>query len=159
VVVLAVVLVVTNLLTLGALAYVALRPAPHPRPDEAVARVLDQRPPIASSSATRRVISVEVLNPIELAATRGRMAGLAGSLAPGLIRRVVYDQTLKTMRRQLSEEGVAADVRLHVLRPPDRPEPPGALPGARPVASPTVAPQEAAEPSAGGERGGPLPGA
>jgi hypothetical protein len=158
VVVLAVVLVVTNLLTLGALAYVVLRPAPQPRPDEAVARVLDQRPPIASSSATRRVISVEVLNPIELAATRGRMAGLAGSLAPGLIRRVVYDQTLKTMRRQLSEEGVAADVRLHVLRPPDRPDPPVVSPVASPLAQP-VEPQEAAGPSAGGDRGGPLPGA
>lgn len=117
-VVLVVVLIVTNLVTIAALAYYALRPADQPRPDAALARTLDRVAPVASTSATRRVISIEILNPVELASTRGRLAGIAGSLAPGLIRRVVYDQTIRTMRRQLADERVAADVRLHVLAPP-----------------------------------------
>ncbi len=112
-VVLVVLLIVTNLVTVGALAYLALRPDDHPKPDAALARTLDRLPPVASSSATRRVISIEILNPIEVAATRGRLAGIAGSLVPGLIRRIVYDQTIKTMRRDLAEEKVVADVRLH----------------------------------------------
>ena len=119
--VLVVLLIVTNVVTLGALAYFALRPGEHPEPDATLARTLDRLPPAASSSASRRVISVEILNPIEVAATRGRLAGIAGSLAPGLIRRIVYDQTIKTMRRHLADEQVVADLRLHTLRAPERP--------------------------------------
>jgi hypothetical protein len=121
VVVLVVLLIVTNLFTAGALAYFALRPAAHPTPDAPLARTLDRLPPTASSSASRRVISIEILNPIEVAATRGRLAGIAGSIAPGLIRRIVYDQTIKTMRRHLADEQVVADLRLHTLRAPERP--------------------------------------
>jgi hypothetical protein len=117
---LVIVLVVTNLAALAALAYVAFGPPTQPAPDPAVARVLNAGLPITSTSATRRVISIEILNPLELAAaTRGRLAGIAGSIAPGLIRRVVYDQTVKQLRRQLGEEHVAADVRLHIVRPAD----------------------------------------
>lgn len=119
--VLVVLLIVTNLVTVGALAYFVFRPERHPSPDPAVARTLDRLPPVASGSASRRVISIEILNPVELAATRGRLAGIAGSLAPGLIRRIVYDQTIRTMRRHLADEQVVADLRLHVLRAPGRP--------------------------------------
>jgi hypothetical protein len=72
--------------------------------------------PTGLAGKTRRIISVEILNPMELVNNRGRMAGLAGSLAPGLARRVVYDQALKTLRRQLESKHVLADVRLHTLR-------------------------------------------
>jgi hypothetical protein len=71
---------------------------------------------------TRRLITVEILNALELAAGRGgRLAGLAGSLAPGLTRRVVYDQTVKALRRELGRMVVHADVRLHTLRAVPRP--------------------------------------
>jgi len=63
------------------------------------------------------VITIEILNPIELAATRGRLVGMAGSLAPGLTRRIVYDQAVRNKKRQLAEEHVVADVRVHTLRP------------------------------------------
>jgi hypothetical protein len=118
VVVLLVLLIVTNLATLGALAWFFLRPTDVPRPDAALAGSLDAAPrPAPSSGATRRVITIEILNPIELAGTRGRIAGIAGSLAPRITRRIVYDQAMKLVRRQLAEEHVVADVRLHVLRP------------------------------------------
>jgi hypothetical protein len=80
----------------------------------------------SSSLGNRRVITIEVLNPIELAGTRGRLVGIAGSLAPGITRRLVYDQVLKTLRRQLADQRVVADVRLHVFRPD---EPAGRPPG------------------------------
>ena len=75
------------------------------------------RRPATSTSSVRRVITIEILNPIELAGSRGWWAGIAGSLAPGLTNRVVYDQAIKLVRRQLADHDVVADVRLHVLVP------------------------------------------
>lgn len=72
----------------------------------------------APANRTRRVITVEVLNPIELAAARGRIVGVAGSLAPGFVTRLVHEQTVKTLRRELTAQGVVAEVRLHTLAPP-----------------------------------------
>jgi hypothetical protein len=112
-----VVLIATNLASLGLLAWYLLRPVDHPRPDEAVAHRLSRhRRPAVSTSSTRRVITIEILNVIELAGSRGRLAGLAGSLVPGLTHRLVYDQAMKLVRRQLADESVVADVRLHVMR-------------------------------------------
>ena len=73
--------------------------------------------PAGVTGRDRRLITIEILNPIELATARaGRVAGLAGSLAPGLTRKLVYDQTLRTLRRELDEQNVLADVRVHTLR-------------------------------------------
>ncbi|MGI8680496.1 MAG: hypothetical protein ACR2LX_17790 [Jatrophihabitans sp.] len=115
---LVIVLVVTNLATLGVLAYLYLGPADGPRPDTAASDALNRTPrPPAVPGGTRRLISIEILNPIELAGTKGRIAGIAGSLVPGLTRRIVYDQTLKILKQQLVDQQVVADVRLHTLRP------------------------------------------
>jgi hypothetical protein len=121
VVVLVIVLAVTNLATAGALVWLALRPSVEQPPDPVLAAALAALPrPAASSSAARRLITIEILNPIELAGARGRWAGIAGSLAPGLVRRLVYEQALRTVKRQLAAEQVIADVRLHEFAP--RPE-------------------------------------
>jgi hypothetical protein len=58
-------------------------------------------------------ISIEILNPIELAAKESRMAGTMGGLAPGLIRGIVYRRTTSMLRDQLAENGVQAEVQLH----------------------------------------------
>lgn len=117
-VVLLIILIVTNLVTLGALVWLVLRPVEHPRPDEVVAQsLLQHRRPGTSTSSVRRVITIEILNPIELAGSRGRWLGIAGSLAPGITHRVVYDQAMKLVRRQLAAHKVVADVRLHVADP------------------------------------------
>jgi hypothetical protein len=115
VVVVVIVLVVTNLASLGALLYFRYGPEQHPRPDGQVAAAIDRATPRGAAGAIRRVITVEILNPIELAATRGRLVGMAGSLAPGLTRRIVYDQAVRNMKRQLAEEHVVADVRVYRL--------------------------------------------
>ena len=114
------VLVVTNLVTLGVLGWIFLRPAKHPRPDAVVARGVEIRRPPTSTSSVRRVITIEILNPIELAGSRGWWAGIAGSLAPGLTNRVVYDQAIRLVRTQLADHDVVADVRLHVFDPAAR---------------------------------------
>jgi len=122
------VLIGTNLLTLGLLVRWRLRPVDHPAPDPVVAASIEAMRPAASSSSTRRIITIEILNPIELAGTRGRLAGIAGSLAPGITRRIVYDQAIRNLRHQLVQEHVVADVRLHTVNPAR----PGDRPGDRP---------------------------
>ena len=60
-----------------------------------------------------RVIAIEILNPIELAASQVQFAGVVGGIAPGAIRKVVYEQAVKMMKEQFEKEGVKADVRIH----------------------------------------------
>jgi hypothetical protein len=116
-------LVATNLLSLGVLVRFLLKPTPQPEPDDVVQKYLAERRPAVSSSGTRRVITIEILNPLELAGKRGWWAGIAGSLVPGITRRIVHDQALRMVRRQLAHERVVADVRLCVLHP-DSAQPP-----------------------------------
>jgi hypothetical protein len=69
-------------------------------------------PPIAAGS--RRLITVEILNPLELATTKSRAAGLLGSVTPATVTRIVYDQAGAQILAGLEEEGVVAEVRVHV---------------------------------------------
>lgn len=108
--VLLIVLIVTNLVTLGVLAWYLLRPAERPRPAAELAGPLP-----ADRAGTRRVITIEVRNPVEVAGSRSRWAGIAGSVAPGLMHRLVHDRILRSLRHQLAEQGVAADVAVQVL--------------------------------------------
>lgn len=62
----------------------------------------------------RAFITVEVLNPIELASTQSRAAALLGSVRPQLVTKIVYDQVAKRMLEGLEEEGVVAEVQVHV---------------------------------------------
>ena len=115
-IVLLVLLCCTNVVTAAALLrHYRSRPVV---PVREVTEVLGEGPPpVGTGTRTRRVITVEILNPLELAAHRGRVAGIAGSLAPGLVRRMVHDQTVKRLQHELAAQRVAADVRLHTLRP------------------------------------------
>ncbi len=114
-------LVATNLLSLGVLVRYLLKPTPQPEPDDLVKKYLAERRPAVSTSGARRVITIEILNPLELAGKRGWWAGIAGSLVPGITRRIVHDQALRMVRRQLAHERVVADVRLCVLHPEPAP--------------------------------------
>jgi hypothetical protein len=139
--VLVIVLIVANLATLGVLAWYLLRPVDHPKPDDVLAASLSaHHRPAVSTTGTRRVITIEILNPIELAGTRGRLLGIASSFAPRITHRIVYDQALKLVRRQLADERVVADVRLHVMRPEDAPRPPATGWPTDPVAPPPARP-------------------
>jgi hypothetical protein len=115
-----IVLVVTNLLTAAAVIWLWRgRTAQEPIPASEVAELLATlaaQP--AAVSGVRRVISVEILNALDLAGTRGRVVGIAGSFAPSITRRLVNEQAVKALRRQLAEQRVVAEVRLHTLRGP-----------------------------------------
>jgi hypothetical protein len=117
--VLVVILVVTNLVTLGVVGWLLLR-RPAAEPDAVVTSALDGSPRPSGALGVRRVITIEILNPIELAGSRGRVAGIAGSLVPNITKRVVYDQALRQIRRDLRSQNVIADVRLHTIRPVTR---------------------------------------
>lgn len=67
----------------------------------------------ALASTKKKVIVVELLDPIGLATRRMSIAGPVGGLAPRAIERVVHDQTVKTLREVLVTYGVDADVQMY----------------------------------------------
>jgi hypothetical protein len=84
----------------------------------------------------RQVLTIEILDPSEVAASRGRALGLVGALAPGIVRRVVYERTRRIVIDQLAAQGVRADVRLHTLRPAAAGRPPSDVVEVVPVDAP-----------------------
>lgn len=64
--------------------------------------------------AGRRLITVEILNPLEVAGRESRAGGLVGTLAPSLVTRIVYDQASQQILDGLSAEGVDAQVQVRV---------------------------------------------
>lgn len=62
----------------------------------------------------KRVLVVEILNPLEVAGARHKLAGIAAGLAPSVVRKVVYDQAAKITREQLQALDVQATVEVHV---------------------------------------------
>lgn len=88
------------------------------RDQEALAGAWRDLPPDAGRllAATRApVIGIEILNPIELAAKESSFAGPVGTVAPELIRRIVYQRTTEILRDELRQKGVQAEVTLHGL--------------------------------------------
>jgi len=59
------------------------------------------------------LISVEILNPMELAVRDSPLAKTFGSLTPDLVRREVYKEVYRRLNLELQEHGVVAEVRLH----------------------------------------------
>lgn len=58
------------------------------------------------------LITIEILNPFELAQKQSPLAGSFGVLAPGLLRQEVLRQAQARIRQQLEAEGVQAEVQL-----------------------------------------------
>jgi hypothetical protein len=79
-------------------------------PPEALPPALEK----AFLSGGKRFLTVEILNPLEIAKSRHKLGGVAASLAPGAIRALVYDQAVKITREQLQRHHVRADVQVHV---------------------------------------------
>jgi hypothetical protein len=65
------------------------------------------------SSSQTEVISIQLLNPMELAAQQSKLAGVFGSLTPSLVRRIVHNEAIKITRRELEKHGAKAEVRFH----------------------------------------------
>lgn len=58
------------------------------------------------------MLSIRILNPMELAAQKHWMAGVAGRVTPGIVRRVVCHEAAKIVIQELPKYGVVADVRV-----------------------------------------------
>lgn len=70
-------------------------------------------PPAKSDSSGKPMrLTIEILNPIELARKESWFAGAFGTLTPALLRRIVYARTLTIMQDQLLLFDVKADVQL-----------------------------------------------
>lgn len=75
---------------------------PEPLPSELIGLVKD-------SSVT---VCLEVLNPMELAAQRHWLAGVAGRMTPAVVRPIVAREVVRMVRSELLKFGVKADVRV-----------------------------------------------
>jgi len=62
--------------------------------------------------SARPLITVEILNPFELATQRVAIAALGAKLAPRVIERIVYQQTLAILKTEIAKHGVEARVRI-----------------------------------------------
>ncbi|MDP9140097.1 MAG: hypothetical protein M3O62_04800 [Pseudomonadota bacterium] len=60
-------------------------------------------------------MSLEILNPVELAAKESSFAGPLGNIAPGLLRKIVYQRAAAIIREDLLKHGVQAEVKIHGL--------------------------------------------
>lgn len=108
--------ILTLILSLGLLAW-ALKLRARLLALEAQANALGQRlgsAPLARSEAPGQpmLLTIEILNPIELARKESWFAGAFGTLTPALLRRIVYAKTLVIMQEQLLQFDVKADVQL-----------------------------------------------
>jgi len=83
-----------------------LRPAPPVAPDLEAALDAGGRP----------LIVVDVLNPLELAMSRTRAAGVVATMAPSRLHRIVLEQAVKQMYEQFEHEGVKAQVTIRAGR-------------------------------------------
>ncbi len=73
-------------------------------------------PPDSSAllpKGTAPLISIEILNPVELASKESRFAAPLGVVAPSVIRRLVYERTVAMLQDELIKYGVQAEVRTH----------------------------------------------
>lgn len=61
----------------------------------------------------RTVLVLDILNPMEVAASQSWFADKFGSVAAPLIRRIVYDQAVKNVHKEVAKWGVQAQVELH----------------------------------------------
>lgn len=76
--------------------------------------IVDAPPaPPVPNVPSRPIITIEILNPLELASSQVRAAALVGSWRPDMITKIVYDEAVKQIVAQFAEEGVVAEVVIH----------------------------------------------
>lgn len=67
----------------------------------------------ALGTGGRRVITIELLNPFELASRSTWFARPLSAVTPDLLRGMVYQRAVTMFRQRSTEFGVEADIRLH----------------------------------------------
>lgn len=61
----------------------------------------------------RKLITVEILNPLEVAGEQSALVRRFGAVAPAMLRAEVTRRAVKELQAQLAEQGVEAEVRVH----------------------------------------------
>lgn len=64
----------------------------------------------------RRLLVVEILNPIDLALSRNRAAAVLAAMAPERLRKIVTEQAAREMVVEMEAQGVEVEVRVHAAR-------------------------------------------
>lgn len=88
------------------------------RDQQALDTAWNALPPDAAELAgagSSSFVSIEILNPVELASKESSFAGPLGNIAPGLLRKIVYQRAVAIIREDLLKHGVQADVKIHGL--------------------------------------------
>lgn len=67
----------------------------------------------ALAQAQTMLLTVEVLNPLELARAHSRVGSSLAGVAPGLVRKRVYQTVANELREELAERGVQANIEIH----------------------------------------------
>ena len=67
----------------------------------------------AAAAVTGPFYTIEILNPLEVAALDGKLGEVFGSLTPAIVRREVHRRAHGIIRQQLADRGIRADVKLH----------------------------------------------
>lgn len=57
--------------------------------------------------------TIEILNPLEVAAQESKLGKVFGGVTPTIVRREMYRQAHGIIRQQLADRGIKADVKLH----------------------------------------------
>jgi hypothetical protein len=103
----------------------------------------------ARSVAKGRVLTIEILNPLELAASQNWVAGIASSLAPALVTKIVYERAAKQMKEELGKFGVEAIVQIQTGVAPTPSSPPSKQAATKPTTTkPSTTKPSSAKPSA-----------
>lgn len=63
-----------------------------------------------------RLLSIRILNPLELASAQTKVATMLHKVRPALLSKMVYDQAAESLRERLADEGVVAEVKVHAGR-------------------------------------------
>lgn len=61
----------------------------------------------------KRIITVELLNPMQLATDKTWLAKPIAGMSPGLINKIVYQQAREIVEQQLPKFGAIAEVKVH----------------------------------------------
>ena len=63
-----------------------------------------------------KILSIRILNPLELASAQTKAATMLHRVRPALLSKMVYDQAAESLRERLAVEGVVAEVKVHAGR-------------------------------------------
>lgn len=72
----------------------------------------DEQARAALAQTPVTLLTIEVLNPLELAREHSRIGASLAGVAPGLVRKRVYQTVARELREELADRGVEANIEI-----------------------------------------------